>query len=111
MIEKIFLEITVVRGRICSLYPTCKPPRGTRKCRIPRSPEGQIPPIAGEMSQSDKGGAGPAGPHDTLQPPDESIIVGYYTLKKCRSLRFPNLAAVYQQKGALWQETTGLTVP
>ena len=74
-------------GRICSLYPTCKPPRGTRKCRIPRSPEGQIPPIAGEMSRSDKGGAGPAGPHDTLQPPDESIIVGYYTLKKCRSLR------------------------
>ena len=25
-------------GRICSLYPTCKPPGGTRKCRIPRSP-------------------------------------------------------------------------
>ena len=49
--------------------------------------------------------------HDTLQPQDESIIVGYYTLKKCRSLRFPNLTAVYQQKGALWQETTGLTVP
>ena len=33
------------------------------------SPEGQIPPIAGEMSLSDKGGAGPAGPHGTLQPP------------------------------------------
>ena len=49
--------------------------------------------------------------HDTLQPPDESIIVGYYTLKKCRSLRFPNLTAEIQQKGALWQETTGLTVP
>ena len=49
--------------------------------------------------------------HDTLQPSDESIIVGYYTLKKCRSLRYPNLTAVYQQKGALWQETTGLTVP
>ena len=28
------------------------------------SPEGRIPPIAGEMSRSDKGGAGPAGPHD-----------------------------------------------
>lgn len=51
----------------------------------------------------------PRGAHGTLQPPDESIIVGYYTLKKCRSLRFPNLTAVYQQKGALWQETTGLT--
>ena len=32
------------------------------------SPEGQIPPLSGEMSRSDKGGAGPAGPHGTLQP-------------------------------------------
>ena len=40
--------------------------QGPRKGRIP--PRGWIPPIAGEMSRSDKGGAGPAGPHDTLQP-------------------------------------------
>ena len=43
------------------------------------SPEGWISPIAGKMSRSDKRGAGPAGPHGTLQPQDESVIVGYYT--------------------------------
>ena len=43
---------------------------------------------------------------------DESTIVGYYTLKKCRSLnRNPKFTADIQQKGAIWQETTGLTVP
>ena len=88
--EKIFLEITVVRGRICNLYTTCKPPKALASAAFP------VPPRRA---------------HDTLQPSDESIIVGYYTLKKCRSLRFPNLTAEIQQKGALWQETTGLTVP
>ncbi len=43
---------------------------------------------------------------------DESTIVGYYTLKKCRSPnRNPKFTADIQQKGAIWQETTGLTVP
>ena len=43
---------------------------------------------------------------------DESTIVGYYTLKKCRSPnRNQKFTADIQQKGAIWQETTGLTVP
>ena len=43
---------------------------------------------------------------------DESTIVGYYTLKKCRfPNRNPKFTADIQQKGAVWQETTGLTVP
>ena len=43
---------------------------------------------------------------------DESTIVGYYTLKKCRPPnRNPKFTAEIQQKGAIWQETTGLTVP
>ena len=53
-------------------------------------PEGWISPIAGKMSRSDKRGAGPAGPHGTLQPQDESVIVGYYTSEEVfpRNLRF-----------------------
>ena len=43
---------------------------------------------------------------------DESIIVGYYTLKKCRSpIRHLKYTADDPQKGVYWQETTGLTVP
>ena len=37
----------------------------------------------------------------------ESVIVGYYTLKKC----IPRPAGRANGKGVLWQETTGLTVP
>lgn len=45
-------------------------------------------------------------------PLDESTIVGYYTLKKCRPPnRNHKFTADIQQKGAIWQETTGLTVP
>ena len=45
--------------------------------------------------------------HDTLQPQDESIIVGYYTSAGSA----PRPAGRTNVKGALWQETTGLTVP
>ena len=45
--------------------------------------------------------------HDTLQPQDESIIVGYYTSAGSA----PWSAGRTNVKGALWQETTGLTVP
>ena len=45
--------------------------------------------------------------HDTLQPPDESIIVGYYTSAGSA----PRPAGRTNVKGALWRETTGLTVP
>ena len=45
--------------------------------------------------------------HDTLQPQDESIIVGYYT-SAGSALRPAGRTNV---KGALWRETTGLTVP
>ena len=45
--------------------------------------------------------------HDTLQPQDESIIVGYYTSAGSA----PRPAGRTNVKGALWRETTGLTVP
>ena len=44
--------------------------------------------------------------HDTLQPQDESIIVGYYTSAGSA----PRPAGRTNEKGALWRETTGLTV-
>ena len=44
--------------------------------------------------------------HDTLQPQDESIIVGYYTSAGSA----PRPAGRTNVKGALWRETTGLTV-
>ncbi len=37
----------------------------------------------------------------------ESVIMIYYTLKKC----IPRPAGRTNGKGVLWQETTGLTVP
>ena len=46
-------------GRICSLYPTCKPPRGTRKCRTPRSPRGADSPDSGGNVASATKGARP----------------------------------------------------
>ena len=45
--------------------------------------------------------------HDTLQPKDESIIVGYYTSAGSA----PRPAGRTNVKGDLWRETTGLTVP
>ena len=45
--------------------------------------------------------------HDTLQPQDESIIVGYYTSAGSA----PRPAGRTNVKGVLWRETTGLTVP
>ena len=76
-------EISIVRAvELQSGYRLQATAEASAEAAFPVPPRGWIPPIAGEMSRSDKGGAGPAGPHDTLQPPDESIIMGYYTLKK-----------------------------
>ena len=60
---------------------------GIRRCRIPHAP--------------------PRRAHDTLQPQDESIIVGYYTSAGSA----PRPAGRTNVNGALWRETTGLTVP
>ena len=51
--------------------------------------------------------------HGTLQPKDESVIVGYYTSRrKCiPQKRHPVAQPPAGEKEVLWQETTGLTVP
>ena len=69
---------------VCIHTANRKTGRGFRRCRIP-----------------------PRRAHDTLQPQDESIIVGYYT-SAGSALRPAGRTNV---KGALWRETTGLTVP
>ena len=69
----------------------------------------------GGVLSADNGAAPPSpseSPRYFAATLDESTIVGYYTLKKCRSPdRNPKFTADIQQKGAIWQETTGLTVP
>ena len=76
-------------------------------------PEGQIPPDSGgNVAKRQRGRRSGRTPRYFAATLDESTIVGYYTLKKCRSQnRNPKFTAEIQQKGAIWQETTGLTVP
>lgn len=69
---------------VCIHTASRKTGRGIRRCRI-----------------------SPRRAHDTLQPQDESIIVGYYTSAGSA----PRPAGRTNVKGALWRETTGLTVP
>lgn len=69
---------------VCIDTASRKTGRGIRRCRIP-----------------------PRRAHDTLQPQDESIIVGYYTSAGSA----PRPAGRTNVKGDLWRETTGLTVP
>ena len=84
-----------VRTGICGLYVQCKP-----QMTVKASAEAALPIPPSESPRYFAAGK------------DESTIVGYYTLKKCRSsIRNPKFPAENQQKGALWQETTGLTVP
>ena len=84
-----------VRTGICSLYVQCKP-----QMTVKASAEAALPIPPSESPRYFAAGK------------DESTIVGYYTLKKCRSPnRNPKFTADIQQKGAIWQETTGLTVP
>ena len=58
VIEKTFLEITAVRGGFAFWVPTASRPEALASAAFP------VPPRRA---------------HDTLQPQDESIIVGYYT--------------------------------
>ena len=60
-----------------------------------------------QAREAPAGAASPRRAHDTLQPQDESIIVGYYTSAGSA----PRPAGRTNVKGALWRETTGLTVP
>ena len=50
--------------------------------------------------------------HDTLQPQDESIIVGYYTSAEVHSPKAARIStALVGEKGVLWQEATVSIVP
>ena len=50
--------------------------------------------------------------HDTLQPQDESIIVGYYTSAEVHSPKAARIStALVGEKGVLWQEATVFIVP
>ena len=50
--------------------------------------------------------------HDTLQPQDESIIVGYYTSAEVHPQKLPaSQPPLWGEKGVLWQETTVSIVP
>ena len=50
--------------------------------------------------------------HDTLQPQDESIIVGYYTSAEVHSQKLPaSQPPLWGEKGVLWQEATVSIVP
>ena len=77
-------------------------------------PEGGDSPDNGGNVAERQRGRGPRGPHDTLQPQDESIIVGYYT--SAEVLFSPYTYAFSKQilkpisKGVQWQETTESTV-
>ena len=77
---------------------------GSRRSRIPQGEDS--PTVWGKCRRATKGERS-AGPHDTLQPQDESIIVGYYTSAGSA----PRPTGRTNEKGALWRETTGLTVP
>ncbi len=68
--------------------------------------------------QAEKGGEAPAGAaspsraHDTLQPQDESIIVGYYTSAEVHPPKATRIStALVGEKGVLWQEATVSIVP
>ena len=47
--------------------------------------------------------------HDTLQPQDESIIVGYYTSAEVHPPK--SQPPLWGEKGVLWQEATVSIVP
>ena len=50
--------------------------------------------------------------HDTLQPQDESIIVGYYTSAEVHPPKATRIStALVDEKGVLWQEATVSIVP
>ena len=50
--------------------------------------------------------------HDTLQPQDESIIVGYYTSAEVHPQKLPaSQPSLWGEKGVLWQEATVSIVP
>ena len=50
--------------------------------------------------------------HDTLQPQDESIIVGYYTSAEVHPPKATRIStALVGEKGVLWQEATVSIVP
>ena len=49
--------------------------------------------------------------HDTLQPKDESIIVGYYTSAEVLPLGFPKPKMNKERIALQWQDMTVLTVP
>ena len=50
--------------------------------------------------------------HDTLQPQDESIIVGYYTSAEVHPQKLPtSQPPLWGEKGVLWQEATVSIVP
>ena len=50
--------------------------------------------------------------HDTLQPQDESMIVGYYTSAEVHPQKLPaSQPPLWGEKGVLWQEATVSIVP
>ena len=93
-------------GRIRWIFPN----RGRQDCL---QEQGYRPHLTCCVDSTHKPGRLPQEPHpprrahDTLQPQDESIIVGYYTSAGSA----PRPAGRTNVKGALWRETTGLTVP
>lgn len=62
--------------------------RGIRRCRIP-----------------------PRRAHGTLQPQDESIIVGYYTSAEVSPKTLPHITNQKYRRKCLWQEATVFIVP
>ena len=50
--------------------------------------------------------------HDTLQPQDENITVGYYTSAEVHPQKATRIStALVGEKGVLWQEATVSIVP
>ena len=81
--------LTTLVFAVCVLTANRKTGRGFRRSRIP-----------------------PRRAHDTLQPQDESIIVGYYTSAEVHPQKLPaSQPPLWGEKGVLWQEATVSIVP
>lgn len=105
-------------GRIRWIFPACgRRNRSKRQLRKGRRSHHILRLWVSPASRKRRRGSRrsrtpPRRAHDTLQPQDESIIVGYYTSAEVHPQKLPaSQAPLWGEKGVLWQEATVSIVP